>query len=165
MLPSSVLVRSIQLMPQPGLDHSNNQDRALYIEGILPKGPYRPCVSMAGGALLAGYPQYEVYRCPIFDTLKASQNGCPFADDIVRCIFLNKNISILNKISLKYVPSGLIGNMAALVQIKAWLRTGDKPLCEPMLLCFTDIYICVCHLASTSWWLEVNWIQDKAPGY
>ena len=27
-------------------------------EGILPKGPYLPCVSMAGRALLAGYPQY-----------------------------------------------------------------------------------------------------------
>ena len=26
-------------------------------EGILKKGPYLPCVSMAGGALLAGYPQ------------------------------------------------------------------------------------------------------------
>ena len=26
------------------------------IEGILPKGPYLPCVSMAGRALLAGYP-------------------------------------------------------------------------------------------------------------
>ena len=29
-----------------------------YIEGILPKGPYLPCVSMAGRALLAGYPRY-----------------------------------------------------------------------------------------------------------
>ena len=27
-----------------------------YLEGILPKGPYLPCVSMAGRALLAGYP-------------------------------------------------------------------------------------------------------------
>ena len=27
----------------------------VYIEGILPKGPYLPCVSMAGRALLAGY--------------------------------------------------------------------------------------------------------------
>ena len=26
-------------------------------EGILPKGPYLPCVSMAGRALLAGYPR------------------------------------------------------------------------------------------------------------
>ena len=31
-----------------------------YIEGILPKGSYRPCVSMAGRALLTGYPQYVV---------------------------------------------------------------------------------------------------------
>ena len=29
-----------------------------YIEGILPKGPYLPCVSMAGRALLAGYPRH-----------------------------------------------------------------------------------------------------------
>ena len=29
-----------------------------YIEGILPKGPYLPCVSMAGRALFAGYHWY-----------------------------------------------------------------------------------------------------------
>ena len=29
-----------------------------YIESILPKGPYLPCVSMAGRALLAGYHQH-----------------------------------------------------------------------------------------------------------
>ena len=29
-----------------------------YFEGILPKGPYLPCVSMAGRALLAGYPPF-----------------------------------------------------------------------------------------------------------
>ena len=27
-------------------------------EGILPKGPYLPCVSMAGRDLLAGYPRF-----------------------------------------------------------------------------------------------------------
>ena len=31
-----------------------------YIEGILPKGPYLPCVSMAGRALLAGYRRHMV---------------------------------------------------------------------------------------------------------
>ena len=31
---------------------------SLNIEGILPKGPYLQCVSMAGWALLAGYPRY-----------------------------------------------------------------------------------------------------------
>ena len=30
-----------------------------YIEGILPKGPYLPCVSMAGRALLEGYHGYK----------------------------------------------------------------------------------------------------------
>ena len=29
-----------------------------HMEGILPKGPYPPCVSIAGRALLAGYPWY-----------------------------------------------------------------------------------------------------------
>ena len=29
-----------------------------HIKGILPTGPYLPCVSMAGRALLAGYPRY-----------------------------------------------------------------------------------------------------------
>ena len=31
-----------------------------HIEGILPKGPYLPCVSMAGRALLAGYHEYTM---------------------------------------------------------------------------------------------------------
>ena len=31
---------------------------AVHFEGILPKGPYLPCVSMAGRALLAGYPRF-----------------------------------------------------------------------------------------------------------
>ena len=30
-------------------------------EGILPKGPYLPCVSMAGRAILAGYHRLRVY--------------------------------------------------------------------------------------------------------
>ena len=37
------------------------------------------------------------------------------ADDIFKRIFLNENIWISNKISLKYVPWGLIENMLALV--------------------------------------------------
>ena len=39
---------------------------------------------------------------------------------------------ILNNMSLKYVPRGLIDNIAALVQMMAWRRTGDKPLSEAM---------------------------------
>ena len=58
------------------------------------------------------------------------QNG----SHVFKCIFLNENIWVSNKISLKYVPWGLIDNMSALVQIMAWRRPGDKPLSEPMLI-------------------------------
>ena len=49
-------------------------------------------------------------------------------------IFINKNILILFKISMKFLPMGSINNIPALVQIMAWCRTGDKPLFEPMLM-------------------------------
>ena len=32
------------------------------------------------------------------------------AEDILKCIFLNKKVRILIKISLKFVPNGLIDN-------------------------------------------------------
>ena len=57
-----------------------------------------------------------------------------FPDDIFKCIFLNENIWISIKISLKYVPKDPINNIRALVQIMAWRRTGDKPLTEPMII-------------------------------
>ena len=50
--------------------------------------------------------------------------------------------------SLKYVPEGLIDNMATLVQIMAWRRTSDKPLSEVMMVYFTDVYMR--HLAPMS---------------
>ena len=63
------------------------------------------------------------------------------ADDIFKCIFLNLNVKILIKISLKLVPRGSIDNKPALVQLMAWRRTGDKPLSKPMLTQFTDAYM------------------------
>ena len=56
------------------------------------------------------------------------------ADDIFKYISLNENFWILNKISLKYVPNGLIDFTAALVQIMAWCQTNDNPLSEAMLV-------------------------------
>ena len=63
------------------------------------------------------------------------------ADDIFKCIFLNENVRISIKISLKFVPKRPINNVPVLVQIKAWRRPGDKPLSEPMLTQFTDAYM------------------------
>ena len=55
------------------------------------------------------------------------------ADNILKCIFLNENVSILIQISVKFVPKGPIDNKSALVQVMACRRTGDKPLSEPMI--------------------------------
>ena len=43
------------------------------------------------------------------------QNACHFADDFFRRIFVNENVGILIKISLKSVPKGPIDNNPALV--------------------------------------------------
>ena len=77
-----------------------------------------------------------------FNTLRPRQNGRHFADDIFKCIFLNENIWIPIKISLKFVPKGSINNIPALVQIMAWRRLGDKPLSEPMMVRLPT-HICV----------------------
>ena len=46
------------------------------------------------------------------------------ADHIFKYIFLNENVCIFIRISLKYVPMGQIINMPALGQTMAWRRTG-----------------------------------------
>ena len=66
--------------------------------------------------------------------MRPKQNGCRFADNIFKCIFLNENIWISIKISLNFVPKGSIYNIPALVQIMAWCRPGDKPLSDPMMV-------------------------------
>ena len=69
-----------------------------------------------------------------FNTLRPKQNGRRFTDDVFKCIFLNENVWILIKISLKYVPLSPINNILALVQVMAWRQSGDKPLSEPMMV-------------------------------
>ena len=69
------------------------------------------------------------------------QNGHHFADDVLKCIFLNENFLILIQISLQFVRKGPIDNKWTLVQVMARRRIGDKPLSEPMLTQFTDAYM------------------------
>ena len=66
------------------------------------------------------------------NTLRPRQNGCHFP--IFKSIFLNENVLISIKISLKFVPKGPINNIPASVQIMAWRRPGDKPLSEPVMV-------------------------------
>ena len=76
------------------------------------------------------------------NTLRPRQNGRHFADDVFKCIFLNENVWISIKISLKFVPKGPINNIPAMVQIMAWRRPGDKLLSEPMMVSLPT-HICV----------------------
>ena len=80
----------------------------------------------------------ETYVLPFslwdINTLRPRQNGRLFTDDTFKRIFLNENIRISTKNSLKFVPKDLINNIPALVLIMAWRRPGDKPLSEPMLV-------------------------------
>ena len=77
-----------------------------------------------------------------FNTLRPRQNGCHFADDIFKCIFLNEDVWILTRISLKFVCKGPINNIAGLVQIMAWRGLGNKPLSESMMISLLA-HICV----------------------
>ena len=88
------------------------------------------------------------------NTLRPWQNGCDFADDTFKCIFLNENVRISIKISLKFVPKGPINNNPALVQIMAWCQSGNKPLSEPMMVSLL-MHTCV----TPSHW--VKYISDK----
>ena len=72
----------------------------------------------------------------IINTLRPRQIGRHFADDTFKRIFLNENVRISIKISLKYVPKGPINNNPALIQIMAWCRSGDKPLSEQWCLVY-----------------------------
>ena len=76
------------------------------------------------------------------NTLRPRQDGRHFPDDIFKSIFMNENVWISIKISLKFVPKGPINNIPALVQIMAWRRPGDKPLSEPMVVRLPT-HICV----------------------
>ena len=51
----------------------------------------------------------------LFNTLRPRQNGRHFADGILKYIFLNENVWIPIKISLRFVPKGPINNIQALV--------------------------------------------------
>ena len=48
------------------------------------------------------------------------------AGNIFKCIFLNEKVRILIKISLMFVPKGLIDNNQALVKIMAFLAPNRR---------------------------------------
>ena len=69
------------------------------------------------------------------------QNGRHFTDGTFKHILMNEKFFNSIRISLKFVPKGPVDKKAALVQVMAGWRTGDKPLPEPMLTQFTNPYM------------------------
>ena len=97
-----------------------------------------------------------VLTAAYINTSRPRQNGRHFADDTVNHIFVNENVRISIKFSLKFVPKGPINNIPALFQIMAWHRSGDKPLSEPMMVSLPT-HICV----TRPQWVNTqhSWIQ------
>ena len=93
------------------------------------------------------------------NTLRLSQNGCHFPDNIFKCIFSNENVKVLIKISLKFVPKGPINNIPALVQIMAWRWPGDKPLSESMMVSLLT-HICITQPQWVKSDRSSSWVKD-----
>ena len=70
------------------------------------------------------------FRSKCINTLRPRQNGRHFTGDTFNRLFVNKNVRIAIKFSLKFVPKGPISNIPALVQIMTWRRQGanDDPV-------------------------------------
>ena len=92
----------------------------------------------------------------LLNTLRPRQNGRHFADDIFKCIFLNENVWIPIKISLKFVPKGSINYNPALVQIMARRRPGDKPLSVAMMVVLPT-HICV----TRPQWVDAGYMEPS----
>ena len=114
--------------------HINNWDFQVVV--------YRDHEALKHGANPMGWGTGSTDMDGSFNSLRPRQNGRHFADDIFNCIFLNENVWIPIKISLKFIPKCPINNIPALVQIMAWRRPGDKPLSEPMMVSL-QTHICV----------------------
>ena len=116
------------------------------------------CIMWSGRSLLKigvwnAWHHHWLHYMTLLNTLRPRHNGRHFADDTFKCIFLNENVRISIKISLKFVPKGPINNIPALVQIMAWHRSGDKPLSEPMMVSLLT-HICV----TRPQWVNQCWL-------
>ena len=111
--------------------------RLLLVACSAPSHYLSQCRNMAD---LAVHISWDILHMAL-NTLRPRQNGHHFPDDIFKWIFLNENVGILIKISLKFLPKVPTDNKPALVQIMAWRHPGDKTLSE---FCHSSsMHICV----------------------
>ena len=103
------------------------------------------CLLMTWLIAVPGHHQVWQYKKGL-NTLRPRQMAANFLMTFSNAFFLNRNISISIKISLKFVPNGLITIFQqSLIKIMAWRRPGDTPLYEPMVInlrMHICIYVC-----------------------
>ena len=87
------------------------------------------------------------------NTLRLRQNGRHFPDNIFKWIFLNENVYILVKISLKFVHGGPINKIPSLVQIMVWHQPGNKPPYDAVMVSIL-MHICI------TW---PQWVNSSTP--
>ena len=87
-----------------------------------------------------------------YTTIDAETRWTPFRRWHFHVYFLQWKYCIWIKFSLKYVRKGPIDNDPALVQIRAWRGSGDKPLSEPIIVNLLT-HICV----TRRQWVKMPW--------
>ena len=91
----------------------------------------------------------------LFNIFWLTQNGRHLGDDIFKYNFLNENVWISIKVSLKFLFKCPINNFPASVQIMAWRQSGDKPLSEPMMVNL-PMHTCI----TLPHWVNPLWPSD-----
>ena len=107
----------------------NKFDAEVYRVCASNKRQHRPhyiAVRWASWRLKSPTTRVFVSASTLVSILRLKQNGRHFPADILNYIFLNENIWISNKMSLKCVPWCLVDDISALIQIMAWRHPGDR---------------------------------------
>ena len=100
-----------------------------------------------------GFRFHSMHLLALINALRPRQDGRHFQDDILKWIFFNENVWILNAILPKFVPKGPIDNNRALEQIMAWYRSGVKSLVTISHTCVTR------HQRSNN--QMINWVKSS----
>ena len=83
----------------------------------------------------------DVSAVPSFNTLRLRRTRRHFEDDNFKYIFLNNYVWILNKISLKFIPTGQINNVPELDPIIARQQPGDRPLMLSLIFAWINAWV------------------------
>ena len=105
----------------------------------------------------------------LFNTLRSRQNGCHFADDIFKGIFLNENVQILLKISLWFVYWRIYaslslnelrgGNMNSVVRLPNIFQDVVNSLRPCYIHLLTLAQVIAWHLTAPSHYLSQHWLN------